>query len=463
MPCELRRADDNAAAAHIPRRCTEAACHEHNSMPANVYQTSRASSFCDSQENRVKIRPFRALRPDPVYAERVASVPYDVVNREEAAALAAGNPLSFLHVVRPEIDLPEDINPYADEVYEQARVNFSRLRSDRVLVQDDEPAVYLYRQIMDGRAQTGLVCCCHIDDYERNLIKKHERTRQVKEDDRTRHVLALNANTGPVFLTYKDQASINRTVTEVTSSVVPLYDFTAADGVKHTVWKADAETMSTLVGAFAAVPCAYVADGHHRAASAWRAGQQRRKQNPGHTGDEEYNWFLTVLFPAGQLRILPYNRVVRDLNGLHVDGVLARLKDVGTVKAVARPQPERSGVFCAYLGGTWYSVTVSENAIDRTDPVRSLDVAILQERVLEPLFGIQDPRTDERVDFIGGIRGIGELERRVDEGGWGCAFLMYPTTVEQLMAVADAACIMPPKSTWFEPKLRSGLLVHLLD
>ncbi|MBL1216090.1 MAG: DUF1015 domain-containing protein [Planctomycetes bacterium] len=411
----------------------------------------------------MRISPFRAVRPQPDKADHVASVPYDVVNRDEAAALAAGNPISFLHVVRPDIDLPADTDPYADQVYEQARTAFQQLRHDNILIQEAEPALYLYRQVMAGRAQIGLVCCCHVQDYEQNLIKKHERTRQAKEDDRTRHVLTLNANAGPVFLTYRSLEPIDRVVADVTAKTDPLYDFVAPDGVQHTVWKTDPAQADAIVTAFTDVPCTYVADGHHRAASAWRAGQQRKNGNPDHTGNEEYNWFLTVLFPADQLCILPYNRVVRDLNGLSSESIIAQLAELGTVAPVATPDPAQPGTFCMYLAGQWYQITVADAAIDRSDPVRSLDVAILQERVLQPLFNIEDPRTDERVDFIGGIRGVKALEQRVDQDGWGCAFLMYPTTVEQLMAVADADCIMPPKSTWFEPKLRSGLLVHLLD
>lgn len=374
--------------------------------------------------------------------------------------MAEGNSDSFLHVVRPDIDLPADTNPYADEVYAKAKENLDRLVADNVLQRDDENSVFVYRQIMKGVAQAGVVCCCHIDDYENNLILKHEKTRKAKEDDRTRHVLTLNAHTGPVFLTYRDVARVDELVAD-TMQGEPLYDFTAADGVQHTVWRIAAT--DEIVAGLSAVPQFYVADGHHRSASAWRAGAERRAANSEHTGDEEYNWFLTVLFPAGQLNILAYNRVIQDLNGQSVDEVLARLKEVGQLEPVENPVPEAAGSFCFYLGDKWYRLTVPADSIDHSDVIASLDVAILEQRVLQPIFGIGDVRTDSRIDFVGGIRGTGELERKVNSGDWACAVSMYPTSIEQLMAVSDAGEIMPPKSTWFEPKLRSGILVHTLD
>jgi uncharacterized protein (DUF1015 family) len=408
----------------------------------------------------LRIRPFAAIRPQPNLAPRVASVPYDVVNTTEARELAADNPLSFLHVVRPEIDLPEGTSVYDDAVYAKAKQNLDKLMADGALVREDSPRLYLYRQVMNGRSQIGLVCCCHIDDYANDLIKKHEKTRKQKEDDRTRHVLTLNANTGPVFLTYRDVASIDDQV-ERDVNDTPLFHFDAPDGVTHTVWSvADAKP---YVDAFRAVPCAYVADGHHRSASAARAGAERREANPNHSGDEEYNWFLTVLFPATQLNILPYNRVLFDLNGLAPEQVLERLVAVGEMKKTDNPSPERPGVFCFYLDGGWQRLELDPASIDQSHPINSLDVALLQDRVLEPLFGISDPRTDERIDFVGGIRGTKELEKRVDSGEAKLAVSMHPTTIEQLLAVADAGLVMPPKSTWFEPKLRSGLFVHSLD
>lgn len=407
-----------------------------------------------------RVKPFQAIRPTPESAAKVASVPYDVVNREEAAELASGNPDSFLHVVRPDIDLPADTNPYADEVYATARKNLDRLLNDGVLVRDDKERLFVYRQIMNGVAQSGIVCCCHIDDYENNLILKHEKTRKVKEDDRTRHVQTLNAHTGPVFLTYKDVAAVDEMVDAVQKGE-PLYDFTAPDGVQHTVWAI--EDATPYQRELNAVESFYVADGHHRSASAWRAGAERRAANPDHTGDEEYNWFLTVLFPARQLNILSYNRIIKDLNGQSVDDVLNALAKVGQVEPTNDPVPEAAGSFCIYLENSWYRLTVSPDTIDQEDPIASLDVAILEQRVLEPIFGIGDVRTDSRIDFVGGIRGTDELKKRVDSGDWACAVSMFPTSIVQLMSVSDAGEIMPPKSTWFEPKLRSGLLVHSLD
>lgn len=411
--------------------------------------------------NSVRIRPFRAVRPTPEEASTVASVPYDVVNRAEAKALAEGLPHSFLHVLRPEIDLPDDLSTYDDQVYAKARENYDRLKSDGALVQEDQPCLYLYRQIMDGRAQVGLVCCCHVDDYENDLIKKHEKTRKVKEDDRTRHVLTLNANAGPVFLTYRDRSELNNLVEAAASSSEPLYDFTSPDGVQHTVWRVS-ETQA-FVDAFGAVDAAYVADGHHRSASAWRAGKERRAKNPAHTGDEEYNWFLTVLFPASQLNILAYNRVVKDLNGHSEEEFVTALKQVGTLSPTDNPHPPQPGSFCVYVGGSWQRVDLPAESIDHKDPINSLDVALLETRILQPILGIGDVRTDERIDFVGGIRGTAELEKRVDSGEFACAISMYPTTIDQLLNVADANMVMPPKSTWFEPKLRSGLFIHELD
>ena len=407
-----------------------------------------------------RIQPFQALRPTGEKASVVASVPYDVVNREEAAALAEGNSDSFLHVVRPDIDLPAGTDPYADEVYDKAKENLDQLVESGVLQKDEQASLFVYRQIMNGVAQAGVVCCCHIDDYENNLILKHEKTRKAKEDDRTRHVLTLNAHAGPVFLTYRDVAAVDLIVNQTMESD-PVYDFTADDGVQHTVWQVT-ETNS-LVENLSDVSSFYVADGHHRSASAWRAGAERRAANPDHTGDEEYNWFLTVLFPAGQLNILAYNRIIKDLNSQSVDQVLEKLRGVGELQETDNPVPQSAGSFCFFLGEKWYLLTVPADSIDHGDAIASLDVAILEQRVLGPIFGIGDVRTDSRIDFVGGIRGTGELEKRVNSGDWACAVSMYPTSIDQLMAVSDAGEIMPPKSTWFEPKLRSGLLVHTLD
>ncbi|OYP33869.1 DUF1015 domain-containing protein [Rhodopirellula sp. MGV] len=407
-----------------------------------------------------RVKPFRAVRPPAEKAARVASVPYDVVNRAEAAKLAEGNPESFLHVVRPDIDLPADTDPYADEIYAKAAENFRQFIDTGVLQQDEQESIFLYRQIMNGKSQIGVVACCHVDDYENNKILKHEFTRPAKEDDRTRHVMTLAANAGPVFLTYRDHEQINQSVESAIQSE-PLFDFTAEDGVQHTVWNVDSSEI--YCKALGEVPAFYVADGHHRAASAWRAGKARREANSNHTGEEEYNWFLTVLFPASQLNVLAYNRVLKDLNGQTAVTVRERLTDVGTLEPTDNPVPDKAGSFCIYMEGSWYKLEIADEAIDHSDPINSLDVALLEKRVIGPIFGIEDVRTDPRIDFVGGIRGTGELEQKVESGEWACAVSMYPTSIEQLMAVSDAGEVMPPKSTWFEPKLRSGLLVHLLD
>jgi uncharacterized protein (DUF1015 family) len=408
----------------------------------------------------MRLNPFRAIRPRPDLAAQVASVPYDVVDRAEAAALARGNPHSFLHVGRSDIDLPADVDPYDPRIYRRAREALDELLARGTLLRDAEPRLFLYRQVMDGRAQTGVVGCVHVDDYERDVIRKHEKTRQDKEDDRTRHVLTLAANAEPVFLTYRERPEIDRLVERLTSAPA-LYDFTAPDGVRHTVW--EVPDAPALVHAFGAVPLAYVADGHHRSASAWRAGKELRARNPSHRGDEEYNWFLAVLFPADQLRILPYNRVVRDLRDRSPAAVLERLRGLGRLTETGDPSPGRSGVFCVFLDGRWHRLELDPATIDSRDPIASLDVSLLQERVLGPILGIGDPRTDKRIDFVGGIRGTAELERRVRSGEMAVAFSLHPTTLEQLMAVSDAGHVMPPKSTWFEPKLRSGLFVHELS
>jgi uncharacterized protein (DUF1015 family) len=408
----------------------------------------------------MRLNPFKALRPRPELAALVAAPPYDVVSRQEAVRLAAGNPLSFLHVGRSDIDLPESVDAHDERVYARARENLERLIADRTLLREDEPAIYLYRQSLGERSQVGVVGCVHVEDYERDVIKKHERTFRDKEDDRTRHVLTLDAHAEPVFLMYRGRPEIER-LTEEGMAAPPLYDFTAADGVRHTVWRV-AEA-GRYVEAFGAVPGAYVADGHHRSASAWRAGKERRATDAHAGADAEYNWFLAVLFPAEQLRILPYNRLVKDLNGQTAEEVLERLGRLGRLSGGAAPVPPAPGIFCIYLDRRWHRLELDESSIDRSDPIRSLDVSLLQEQILAPILGMEDPRTDKRIDFVGGIRGTGELERRVDSGEMALAVSLYPTTVEQLMAVADTGAIMPPKSTWFEPKLVSGLFVHPFD
>jgi len=407
----------------------------------------------------VRLHPFPAIRPAPELASQVAAVPYDVVDRDEAAELARGNPHSFLHVGRSDIDLPKGADPHDPQVYAGARAALERFMAEGTLIRDREPSLYLYRQIMEGRTQLGVVGCVHVDDYENDVIRKHEKTRPDKEDDRTRHVLTLNAHAEPVFLAYRGENRID----ELTAAVLrtePLYDFTAPDGVRHTVWRIPDNR--ALVHVFEAVPTAYVADGHHRSASAWRAGKERRAANPRHRGDEEYNWFLAVLFPASQLTILPYNRVVRDLAGKAPADVLHGLAKVGRLSRTDDPRPSRPGSFCVYLEGVWHRLELDPASIDRSDPIGSLDVSLLQDRVLGPILQVGDPRTDKRLEFVGGIRGTAELERRVNSGDMAIAFSLYPTTMEQLIAVSDAGEVMPPKSTWFEPKLRSGLFVHEL-
>jgi uncharacterized protein (DUF1015 family) len=373
--------------------------------------------------------------------------------------MTEGNPLSFLHVGRSDIDLPAEVDPYDARVYDTARANLERMMDQGILQQDDRPGVYLYEQTMQGRSQVGVVGCVHIDDYANDVIRKHEKTRRDKEDDRTRHILTLNANAEPVLLTFRDEARLGELIGRETTSA-PVYDFVAPDGVRHRVWMAG--DGQRWVQAFASVPFAYVADGHHRCASAWRAGEELR-QAAGGSAEGEFAWFLAVLFPASQLRILPYHRVVKDLHGLTPEQFLERLAGVGRVEPAGDPAPTAPGSFGFYLAGRWYRLTLDPAGIPVGDPVRSLDAALLEERILGPILGVGDIRTDKRVDFVGGIRGPAELERRVNSGEMALGIALYPVTVEQLMTVSDAGQIMPPKTTWFEPKLRSGLFVHTLE
>jgi uncharacterized protein (DUF1015 family) len=403
----------------------------------------------------LRIKAFQGLRPAPTLVEEVACVPYDVVDREESAALAAGKPHSLLHVDRAEIDLPSETDPYSDAVYAKAHENFLALQEEGALIRETEPCVYLYQQRMGSHVQVGVAAVCHIEDYEKDIIKKHEKTRRDKEDDRTKLIGTISADTGPVFLTYRDSETIDALVVKGQQSA-PLYDFTAPDGVQHTVWRVAGG--ADLVAGFQNVPVSYVADGHHRTASAARVGRERREANPEHTGKEEYNWFLAVLFPASQLQILPYNRAVKDLNGHSKEAFLEAVGRAFTLRPNGSATPKRPGEIRMYLDGAWYDLAWQPTA--DADPISQLDVTGLQDRLLAPLLGIDDPRTSKRVDFIGGIRGTNELVKLVDSGKAAVAFSMYPTTVEQLMAIADANQIMPPKSTWFEPKLRSGLFVH---
>jgi len=405
------------------------------------------------------IRPFRALRPQADRAESVASVPYDVVNTDEARTLAQGNPLSFLHVSRPEIDLPPSTDIHSDIVYRKAVENFEKLIADCPMEKETEPSLYLYHLIMGDHEQFGIVACCSIDEYDNSTIRKHERTRRDKEDDRTRHMLMLKAQTGPVFLTYRRRAEIDELVSAAVNAT-PLYDLTAPDGVRHTIWRmSDTET---LVKSFESVPLLYIADGHHRAASASRARGELRDQSFAHTGKEDYNYFLTVIFPDSQVQILAYNRTVQDLNGLTQEQFLDSVKEQFTISGNARPEPAERGNWSMYLDGKWYGLQLSPATTLPSGTVAALDVSILQDRLLDPILGIKDVRTDKRVDFIGGLRGTKELERLVDESKAAVAFSLFPTTVSELLMVSDANEIMPPKSTWFEPKLRDGLLIHTI-
>ncbi|MGH1363111.1 MAG: DUF1015 domain-containing protein [Calditrichia bacterium] len=411
------------------------------------------------------IKPFRALRPSRQHAEAVASPPYDVLNSAEARARVAGNPQSFLYVNKPEISLPEDVDLYSQQVYKQAGINLQKLRDERALLQDSEPCLYVYKQIMGKHEQVGIVAAASVEEYENGLIKKHEFTRPVKEDDRVNHMVSLNAQVGPVFLTYKAQDTIDDLVNEVMQQE-PEYDFNS-DDIQHTFWVVSSDEVSRqLVEAFARVDALYVADGHHRSAAAMRVKQMRQKDNPGHTGEESYNFFLTVIFPDNQMQILDYNRLVQDLNGHGKEEFLAAIEQNFSIaevadKDVAKPTAGRK--FGMYLDGQWYSLTAREGTFDPNDPVERLDVSILQKNLLTPLLGINNPRKDKRIDFVGGIRGLGELERRTADGSWKVAFALFPTSIEDLMAIADAGEVMPPKSTWFEPKLKSGLVSHLLD
>jgi uncharacterized protein (DUF1015 family) len=410
-----------------------------------------------------RIEPFRAWRPRPEVAAEVASPPYDVLSSDEAREMAAGNPLSFLHVNKPEIDLERGIDVYAAAVYAKGAENLRRLQESGTLIREPAPALYLYRQRMGDHVQTGLVAGASIDEYEADRIKKHEHTRRVKEEDRTRHVDALNANTGPVFLTYKARPEIDALVERLTASQ-PTYDFVAPDGIQHVLWViAEEEERQALVEAFGQVPELYVADGHHRSAAATRIRAMRRDGNPAHTGEEPYNFFLAVIFPDNQMKILDYNRVVRDLNGLDRAAFLSRVGERFEVEPTADGRPQEPTFFGMHLAGQWYRLRAKPGSYPEHDPVKSLDVAILQDNLLAPVLGIGDPRADERIDFVGGIRGLGELERKVATGEWEVAFALYPTSISQLFAVADAGLVMPPKSTWFEPKLRSGLIVRPLE
>ncbi len=408
------------------------------------------------------LRPFRAIRPTKENASKVAALPYDVMNSAEAAEMVKGNPVSFLHVDKAEIDLPEGTYIYDEKVYLKARENLDRLSADGICIQDEKPCLYIYRQIMNGRAQTGIVGCASIDDYMNNIIKKHEFTRADKEADRINHVDCCDANTGPIFLTYRGNDTIDGIVAKYISGEAE-YDFVTDDGITNTVWVVDNdEDIAALSDAFAAIPYLYIADGHHRAASAVKVGMKRREQYPDYDGSEEFNFFLAVYFRSDDLAIMDYNRLIADYNGKTKAEILDEISAKFDIeKKDAIYHPEKKHTFGMYIDKEWYKLTAKDGTFDGNDPVDRLDVSILQKNVIAPVFGIDDPRTDKRIDFVGGIRGLGELERRctVDMQ---IAFSMFPTTLDDLMDIADAGKVMPPKSTWFEPKLLSGLFVHKL-
>lgn len=410
------------------------------------------------------LRPFKGYRPLPRYAAQVAAKPYDVLNSDEARADAAGNPLSFLHVGKPEIDLPPDIDIHDERVYLKGKENLERLIRDGVLAEEPVPAFYVYAQTMSGHTQYGIVGCAAVAEYLNNTIKKHELTRKDKEDDRTKHVKVTNAHSGPIFLTYHAEPVIDATVAHVTAAPAE-YDFVAPDGIRHQLWVVkDTPTISAIEQAFRKVPALYVADGHHRSAAAARVGKELADANPHHRGDEEYNFFLAVLFPHSQLRIMDYNRVVKDLGGRTQEQFLTQIRGTFTVaRATGQHRPSRKGEYGMYMQGQWYVLTAPASLTSIADPVERLDVSILQKHLLAPVLAIDDPRTSKRIDFVGGIRGLGELEKRVDSGEMAVAFALFPTSIEELLAIADAGQIMPPKSTWFEPKLRDGVVVHMVS
>lgn len=412
------------------------------------------------------IRPFNALRPTKEKSELVASVPYDVVNREEAAQFAKGNPFSYLHITRSEIDLPEVTDVYSKEIYLKAKENLAKITKEAPLKIDEKPHYYLYRLIMNGRSQTGICATFSVDDYDKDIILKHEKTRKVKEDDRTNHIITTEAQTGVVFLTYRGVKNINDVVDKTLKDVTPEYDFTAPDGIQHTVWVLPDEYNNVIVDEFKKINKLYIADGHHRAKSASRAKEEKMKSNPNHTGNEEYNYFIAVIFPEDQLKILPYNRVVSDLNGLSKADFMDSVAQKFSIVKTENKEPKSKNTFCMYIDKEWFELkprnSVFASLSLETSVGEKLDVSILQNFLLNPILGIDDPRTNNRIDFIGGIRGTQELEKLVDTGKAAVAFSLYPVGLDDLMNISDAGEVMPPKSTWFEPKLRDGLLTHLI-
>lgn len=407
------------------------------------------------------IRPFKALRPHEKVAHLVASVPYDVVNREEAAELAKGNPISFLRVTRSEIEMSESIDVYSKEVYQKAKENLERLINDAPMIQEKDDSLYIYKLTMGNHSQVGIAATFSVDDYDNDVIKKHEKTRKVKEDDRTNHIVTTEAQTGPVFLTYKAVANIDKIVNDTIKKNSPIYDFTAVDGIKHSIWILPQEYNESIISEIAKVKNLYIADGHHRAASASRTQKVMKEKNPNHNGNEEYNFFLAILFPAEQLRIMPYNRVVHKLK-MKKDEFLKKVSVNFNLEKTNSPNPPSKRTFAMYIDKQWYLLTPNENVKEAKSYGDNLDVSILQNYLLHPILGIEDPRTDTNIDFIGGIRGTDELVKLVDTEKAEVAFSMFPVTLDDLINISDAGEVMPPKSTWFEPKLRDGLLVHLI-
>jgi len=410
-----------------------------------------------------RIEPFKGIRPGKAIAKKVASPPYDVLNTREAKELAQGNEYSFLHIIKPEIDLPDNTDLYSDQVYQKARDNFIALREKKILIQDKLKNFYLYKQVWGDHIQTGLVAAASVQDYQNNIIKKHELTREDKEQDRKNHIQSLNAQSGPVFLTYKQNPKIDLLFEKVLKKE-PEYHFTSEDDVEHIFYVIDEhDLIQEIQNEFSQLKNLYVADGHHRSAAATRIKIERQKQNQKHTGNEAYNFFLSVLFPHNQMKILAYNRAIKDLNGLCKAEFFLHASKNFNYKEADYKIPLRKHEFCLFIDGKWYLLEAKEKSFNPDDPVESLDVSILQNNLLNPVLGINNPRTDKRIDFVGGIRGTEELERLVTQEGYKIAFSLFPTTIEQLFKVADLGKTMPPKSTWFEPKLKSGLVVHSLD
>ena len=412
-----------------------------------------------------KVTPFRAIRPNESVVDKFAALPYDVYNRKEAKSIVDQNPISFLGIDRAETSFSDDVDTYADEVYAKAASLLKERIGDNTLIQDDAPCYYIYELTMDGRSQTGIVACSSVDDYVNSIIKKHENTREDKEIDRIRHVDTTNAHTGPIFLIYRANSELKNIIAKVKAENSPIYDYVSEDGIGHRAYIIKEESLvKDIQSIFEKIPCTYIADGHHRCASAVKVGLKRRKENPNYNGEEGYNRFLSVLFPDDELRIFDYNRVVRDLNGLTKEKFIASIEEAGfevTEYGDTAYRPDAKGKFGMLLEGKWYVLSASSE-IQSDDPVKGLDVSILQDYLLGPVLGIEDPRTDKRIDFVGGIRGLKELEKRCNED-MKIAFSMYPTSISELLAVADANLLMPPKSTWFEPKLRSGMFIHSLD